>query len=214
MMNLVDVRDYGAVGDGTTDDQAAFVAAEQAANGRKVFVPAGTYFIGSSLSLNEWVEFEGKLVMAAGDILSLTKDYDLPKYIDAFGGDEELAFKKAFQALLNGSDHETLDLGGRRVTITEPLDLQAIEGSRQSFAQRRVIRNGQLYVADGPGWDVDVTISAASYSTSNDDRLTSVTNVANIQVGSLVQGTGVGREVYVREVNVAAQEIRLFWSAI
>lgn len=209
MMNLVDVRDYGAIGDGTTDDHAAFVAAEQAANGRKVFVPAGTYFIGSSLSLNEWVEFEGKLVMAAGDILSLTKDYDLPKYIDAFGGDEELAFKKAFQALLNGSDHETLDLGGRRVTITEPLDLQAIEGSRQSFAQRRVIRNGQLYVADGPGWDVDVTTSAASYSTSNDDRLTSVTNVANIQVGSLVQGTGVGREVYVREVNVAAQEIRL-----
>lgn len=209
MMNLVDVRDYGAIGDGTTDDHAAFVAAEQAANGRKVFVPAGTYFIGSSLSLNERVEFEGKLVMAAGDILSLTKDYDLPKYIDAFGGDEELAFKKAFQALLNGSDHETLDLGGRRVTITEPLDLQAIEGSRQSFAQRRVIRNGQLYVADGPGWDVDVTTSAASYSTSNDDRLTSVTNVANIQVGSLVQGTGVGREVYVREVNVAAQEIRL-----
>jgi hypothetical protein len=209
MMNLVDVRDFGAVGDGTTDDHAAFVAAEQAANGRKVFVPAGTYFIGSSLSLNERVEFEGKLVMAAGDILSLTKDYDLPKYIDAFGGDEELAFKKAFQALLNGSDHETLDLGGRRVTITEPLDLQAIEGSRQSFAQRRVIRNGQLYVADSTEWDVDVTTSAASYSASNDDRLTSVTNIANIQVGSLVQGTCVGREVYVREVNVAAQEIRL-----
>lgn len=209
MMNVVDVRDFGTVGDGVTDDHSAFVAADQAAAGRNIFVPVGTYNIGSSLTLNERVEFEGKLMMDAGDILSLTKDYDLPKYIDAFGGDEELAFCKAFQALLNNSDHETLDLCGRRVTITQPLDMHAIEGSRNSFAQRRVIRNGQLYVVSGSAWDVDVTTSAASYSASNDDRLTSVTNAANIQVGSLVQGTGVGREVYVREVNVAAQEIRL-----
>ena len=209
MTNVVDVRDYGAVGDGVTDDHAAFVAADQAADGRKIFVPAGTYHVGSSLTLSERVEFEGKLSMDAGDILSLVKDYDLPKYIDAFGGDEELAFRKAFQALLNNADHETLDLGGRRVTISEPLDLQAIEGSRTSFAQRRVIRNGQLYVADNAAWDVDVTTSAATYSAANDDRLTSVTNVANIQVGSLVQGTGVGREVYVREVNVGSGEVRL-----
>ncbi|MGH1577380.1 glycosyl hydrolase family 28-related protein [Planktotalea sp.] len=209
MMNIVDVRDFGAIGDGTTDDHAAFVAADQAADGRKIFVPSGTYFIGSSLTLNEKIEFEGQITMDAGDILSLVKDYDLPKYIEAFGGDEELAFRKAFQALFNNADHETLDLGGRRVTITEPLDMHAIEGSRDSFAQRRVIRNGQLYVSDGPEWNVDVTTSAASYSTSNDDRLYNVTNVANIKVGSLVQGTGVGREVYVREVNVAAKELRL-----
>lgn len=209
MMNIVDVRDYGAIGDGITDDHAAFVAADQAANGRKIFVPGGTYFIGSSLTLNEEMEFEGKLEMDAGSILSLTKDFDLPKYIDAFGGDEELAFRKAFQALLNNADHETLDLGGRRVTITEPLDMQAIEGTRTSFAQRRVIRNGQLYVSDGSAWDVDVTTSSASYNSSNDDRLYNVSNIANIKVGSLVQGTGVGREVYVREVNVAAQELRL-----
>ncbi|MGB7318925.1 MAG: glycosyl hydrolase family 28-related protein, partial [Planktotalea sp.] len=209
MMNIVDVRDFGALGDGTTDDHAAFVAADQAADGRKIFVPAGTYLIGSSLTLNERVEFEGKLEMAAGDILSLTKSFDLPCYIEAFGGDEELGFRKAFQSLLNNADHETLDMCGRRVTITEPLDMQAIEGSRTSFAQRRVIRNGQLYVAEGTAWDPDVTTSAASYSTANDDTLYSVSNVANIQVGSLVQGTGVGREVYVREVNVATSEVRL-----
>ena len=209
MMNIVEVRDFGAVGDGVTDDHAAFVTAEQAAERRKILLPAGTFYIGSLLTLTEVVEFEGKLTQDAGDILSLVLDYGLPKYIEAFGGDEELAFRKAFQALLNNADHETLDLGGRRVTITEQLDLQAIEGSRNSFAQRRFIRNGQLYVADGPEWDVDVTTSVASHSASNDDRLTAVTNIANIQVGSLVQGTGVGCEVYVREVNVAAQEIRL-----
>lgn len=209
MMNIVDVRDFGAVGNGVSNDHAAFIAADQAANGRKVFVPSGTYRVGSSLTLNERIEFEGKLDMDAGDILSLTKDFNLPKYIEAFGGDEELAFRKGFQALLNNADHETLDLGGRRVTITEPLDMQAIEGTRNSFAQRRVIRNGQLYVSSGPAWDVDVTTSDASYDTADDDRLYNVSNVANIQVGSLVQGAGVGREVYVREVNVAAREVRL-----
>ena len=34
MMGLVDVRDYGAVGDGVTDDSAAFNAADNDANGR------------------------------------------------------------------------------------------------------------------------------------------------------------------------------------
>lgn len=42
------VRDYGAVGDGTTDDTAAFIAAGnalQAAGGGKLLFPAGTYVI-------------------------------------------------------------------------------------------------------------------------------------------------------------------------
>ncbi|MEN8892130.1 MAG: glycosyl hydrolase family 28-related protein, partial [Planktotalea arctica] len=80
MMNIVDVRDFGAVGNGVSNDHAAFIAADQAANGRKVFVPSGTYRVGSSLTLNERIEFEGKLDMDAGDILSLTKDFNLPKY--------------------------------------------------------------------------------------------------------------------------------------
>ncbi|MET7751566.1 right-handed parallel beta-helix repeat-containing protein [Micromonospora sp. NPDC005367] len=41
----VDVRTYGAVGDGTTDDTAAFTAALAAAAGSVVFVPAGTYVV-------------------------------------------------------------------------------------------------------------------------------------------------------------------------
>ena len=34
-------------------------------------------------------------------------------------------------------------------------------------------------------------------------------NIANIAVGSLVEGTGVGREVYVKEVNVGSQSLTL-----
>lgn len=45
-----DVRDHGAVGDGTTDDTAAFAAAIQACNaagGGHVIVPSGTYVTGA-----------------------------------------------------------------------------------------------------------------------------------------------------------------------
>ena len=42
MIDLVDVRDYGAKGDGLTNDLAAFQAADLAAGGRTVLVSAGT----------------------------------------------------------------------------------------------------------------------------------------------------------------------------
>lgn len=49
------VRDYGAVGNGTTDDKAAFIAAFDAAEAaggyRTVYMPPGTYAISGSLSL-------------------------------------------------------------------------------------------------------------------------------------------------------------------
>lgn len=43
--DTLNVKDFGAIGDGATTDTAAFVAA--AAVGRDVFVPAGTYIVGS-----------------------------------------------------------------------------------------------------------------------------------------------------------------------
>lgn len=208
MMNWVDVRDFGAVGDGATDDSAAFEAADQAADGRRILVSKGTYYLGQSVELNNRLQFEGHVVMPTEAILSLTKDFDLPTYIDAFGGDEEMALRKAIQSLMNNADHESLDLAGRRVTMTEPLDVQAAVPNRTTYAQRRVLRNGQLR-AEGTGWSAATTTSQATYSASNKWRLTNVSNIANIEKGSLIQGAGVGREVYVKDINVGQQEITL-----
>lgn len=209
MLSLVDVRDYGAVGDGVTDDSAAFELADAAADGRRVLVPAGTYFLGDTVNFSSDVVFEGTVTMPDDKMLLLTKNFDLPAYVAAFGN-EELAFRKAFQALLNNSDHESLDMGGLKVTVAGPIDMAAAVPNKSSYATRRVIRNGQLEATGaGSAWDTAVVTSQATYSAANARRLSNVVNVANVPVGALVEGAGVGREIYVTAKNVGAQEITL-----
>ncbi|MEL7097287.1 MAG: glycosyl hydrolase family 28-related protein [Pseudomonadota bacterium] len=208
LVSVVDVRDYGAIGDGTADDTEAFEAANTASGGRTILVPEGTFRLTDTVTFDHPVKFVGKVTMPMDKMLLLRRNFDLPNYMEAFEN-EELAFKKAFQALLNNVDHESLDMGGRSVAVSAPIDMQAIS-NRTSFATRRVIRNGQLTTSGTSAWQTDVVTSQATYSPSNDTRrLTNVTNVANIQVGSLVTGNGVGREVYVRSVNVGQQIVEL-----
>ncbi|WP_130858971.1 glycosyl hydrolase family 28-related protein [Gracilibacillus phocaeensis] len=60
--NLYNVKDYGAVGDGTTDDSTSFQnALDQAdtAGGGTVYVPAGRYKIDSHLTVGTNVELRG-----------------------------------------------------------------------------------------------------------------------------------------------------------
>ncbi len=216
MMDWVDVRDFGALGDGTTNDRDAFVAADAAAAGREVMVPEGTYHIASSLTINSPIRFEGTLSMPDGARLSLNQNFDLKGYSEAFG-DDVLGLKKGLQQLFNQSDHEGFDLCGRRVILDEPLDIQAIVGNKNTFANRRMIRNGQLSAATSTGWDDEVTARSATWSASNPRELTGVSNVADIPIGALVTGpVGVGREVYVIGKNEAQGRVQLssaFWGA-
>ncbi|MCV6823572.1 MULTISPECIES: glycosyl hydrolase family 28-related protein [Halocynthiibacter] len=209
MMDWVDVRDYGAIGDGVTDNAAAFNAADAAANGRQVLVPEGVYALASNVTFESPVRFQGQVTAPKEVRLSLTKNFDFGSYVDAFGGDEVLALEKAIQALFNFTDHESLDLQGRRIELTRPIDVQDVVNNISTYAIRRVIRNGQFNVLADPAWDTDVVTSTASYSASTSTELTNVANIANIQPGSLVEGNGVGREVYVKSVNVGAQTLTL-----
>ncbi len=75
MMDWVDVRDYGAIGDGSTNNFDAFTAADNAANGRVVMVPAGVYRLNGSFTFENEVRFEG-----AGDVFDddVVDSYDAP----------------------------------------------------------------------------------------------------------------------------------------
>ncbi|MEM6304094.1 MAG: glycosyl hydrolase family 28-related protein [Pseudomonadota bacterium] len=207
-VSRINVIDYGAIGDGVVDNAAAFALANAAANGRTVFVPEGNFYLGSDTSFDTKVEFEGRVTMPTAAQLLLRRNYDLPSYIEAFE-DEQLAFRKAFQALLNNSDHESLDMGGRKVWVTAPIDMQAAVPDRQFFSTRRAIRNGQLEAGPSPDWDDDVVVSQATYSPANARTLINVSNINNIQVGSLITGNGVGREVYVTEKNNGTNTITM-----
>jgi hypothetical protein len=208
MLSLVDVTDFGAVGDGIQDNTPAFEAADAAANGRRILVPEGNFRLNNTVSLDHEAIFEGTVTMPTDRMLLLRRNFDFPSYADAFGS-EELGFRKAFQALLNNVDHESLDLKGRMISVTAPIDMQAAVPNRTSYATRRVIRNGQLSAVGGAAWDTEVVTAQGTYSTSDTRKLTNVSNIANIPVGALVEGNGVGREVYVREKNSGAGELTL-----
>ncbi len=207
MIDLVDVRDYGAVGNGTTNDVAAFQAADAAAQGRTILVSEGSYNLPGNITINSPIRFVGTVVMPAANRLVLTRNYDLETYSRAFGSDLE-GFRRALQSLFFFSDHVTFDMSGRRVDVTAPIDVSALSGLT-SFSNRRVLRNGSLNAIAGTAWNPDVVTSVATYSVTNSTTLTAVANVANVPVGALVEGTGVGREVYVKSKNVGAGTIEL-----
>jgi hypothetical protein len=208
LMGWVDVRDYGAVGDGITDDRQAFLAADADANGREVVVSKGTYYIGSSLTLNSPVRFEGHLLMPNSARLLITSNFEYKTYEAAFGNERE-ALTRALAALFNFTDHDSLDLGGRRIQLDSPIDVHAAVGNKNTFGNRRVIRNGQLEATNSAAWNTVTVTSAAGWASASPKTLSNVTNVANIAVGSLVTGTGVGREVYVASKDDAAKTITL-----
>lgn len=208
LVGAVDVRDFGAVGDGSTDDSAAFVAADNAAKGRAVYVSPGEYFLGESVTINNPVRVAGTVQMPADAVLILQRDLDLPTYADIFGSESD-GLARAFQALLNSGTHDSLDLCGRSVQLSEPLDMSAAVPNRDSYATRRVIKNGQVEAANSSNWEDTVVTSIATFDPANPYFLEGVANVANIPVGALVEGVGVGREVYVRDVDVASNTVRL-----
>ena len=215
LMDWVDVRDYGAIGNGVADDTAAFVAADAAAAGRSVLVSAGTYKLTAHATINAPVRFEGTVSMAAGLRLSCLRNYDIDTYAAAFGNEAE-GLKRAIGVLFYLPDHVTFDLQGRRIILTEPIDVAAAAGL-DTLAQRRVLANGHIAAATSTAWDDTVVTSVATYTPASAPlSLTGVVNVANVPVGARVSGTGVGREVYVTSKNVGAGTVQLsvpLWGA-
>jgi hypothetical protein len=209
LMDWVDIRDYGAVGDGVTDARAAIAAADAAANGREVLVPAGDFFVGSNVTFTNPARFEGRIVTPDDVRVALDQNFDLDGYAECFG-DEVLGLKKGLQQLFNQSEFEAFDLCGRRIILDEPLDVQGVVGNRNTYANRRVLRNGQFAAATSSNWEDEVTTREGAWVASNPREITGLSNVDTIPVGALVSAPqGVGREVYVSAKNAAQSKITL-----
>ncbi len=214
LMDWVDVRDFGAVGDGQADDQPAFVAADRAARGRGVLVPEGRYRLGGDHTFESAVRFVGTLVMDPDHALDLKRNFDLGSYLDAFG-DSAVAFQKALQVFLTSNSQTILDMGGRTIELSEPV-VPSLPAEGVRVDAKRVLRNGRIRCRKGADWGDQTTVSTAAYDRADPYVMRSVEALSEIVPGSVVTGDGVGREVYVTAVDLKEGTLQLsqpLWKA-
>lgn len=91
--NIIDVRAYGAVGDGDTDDAAAIQAAIDASAGKVVYLPAATYHIESGLTVtaeDTKIVGDGKDLTiiesnSASPIITISNDEPIIKGLTLYG---------------------------------------------------------------------------------------------------------------------------------
>lgn len=120
---IVNVRDYGAVGDGTVDDTAGFQeAADAALAGGMVFVPAGTYNI-SEVILPDYVSLVGldnrnctlKATIADTEYVIKTGSYSV---IADIGVENNCISTTATESSCILVDNDTCDIINCRLAIT------------------------------------------------------------------------------------------------
>lgn len=119
-VDVINVKDFGAVGDGVTNDTAAFQAAYNAANdGSVIFVPSGSYLITSSLGVTKnvvWVIY-GK---AAGPTAPYFNQGYIKGTIRQFDGAKTLSYEDG--------DLITNPINGANWAIPFSLDFTSSQG--------------------------------------------------------------------------------------
>jgi len=138
------VAQYGAVGDGVTDDYEAFRQAIKAAEptGGTVFVPAGVYYVSNCLQLPQGVILRG--------------EYDSPE-VSGYGGGTTIItdyaktgmFELPFVALSSCSGVRNMAFYYLNQSFTDPLDLAPCIGFGASAAGT-TLENVMIYNASYP----------------------------------------------------------------
>lgn len=75
--NVINIKDYGAIGDGVTDDTDAINAALAAAQNGTLFIPTGTFLISGTLHVRTNTEIVG---CGAESVIKLAASYSLTAY--------------------------------------------------------------------------------------------------------------------------------------
>lgn len=93
--DIVNVKDFGAAGDGTTDDTASFTAA--AATSRYVFVPGGTYKLTEDVSGSFFCFEDVSITGTNGAVNGATTLYGIPADMVNRHGAQTISGAKSFQ---------------------------------------------------------------------------------------------------------------------
>lgn len=167
--DIVNVKDFGAIGDGIANDTAAIQAAltYAAANNKVVLIPGGIFSINAVIQANVRVIFEGVLKCGydsnVAGIHLRAQPFKITDYFMQYcngvyasvnaqggsGGDLNMG-RAALQAAVNdwlrNKTYFTLDLEGRRVVLNNTINIDAdlVQSIPGDFEQRRFFSNGKL----------------------------------------------------------------------
>ena len=135
---IANVRNYGAVGDGVTDDYAAIIAARNSLGGAGViYFPAGTYKCNTSIVLNQNGQvIRGQRAVNTRLLFNIPAVMETSHSIKITGGGAG-----AWQSMTAG-----YGFGSRTITVTNPTAFVAGE-----YAETRQV-NDPSWALPTPGW--------------------------------------------------------------
>lgn len=121
LREMVSVKDFGAAGDGVTDDTTAIQNAISAALHKTLFFPTGQYLVSSSIALNTYVSLqgEGPLVFTASTYSSgsvLVKSATMTAPLLAITADEANVSNLGFRGLA-GNTGDGIFITARKVAL-------------------------------------------------------------------------------------------------
>lgn len=174
---VVNVRDFGAVGDGAADDTAAFqqAIAQSTLTKNPVYVPMGTYKITDTLTLD-------KQLMTGDNHASYTADYQtLPTIVPADPGDWAIRLKDGGAISGLNIQHPTDQVTARQFATTVVLDGV---GTRVSNVKISFPWAGIESIGENTGRAViqDVFIAAPARLGMRIDTGWDATTISNVEV--------------------------------
>lgn len=160
--NAVNVRDYGATGDGTTDDSSAIQAAINASSsGSVVFFPGGTYIIGTTVYLKSSRTYRGT---GRATVIKQKANTTLTYMLDILSSEPIPRTDMIIEDLFFDGDraHNTAYTGGSGFTQNNGIRLfNCIDCTMRNVTVRHTGRDG--VVLDGTGGDYDHTTATCHF---------------------------------------------------
>ena len=174
--DMVNVRDFGAKADGTTDDTSAFQAAAAAASGKAVFVPQGSYkvtdsvsgffvsdgYVDANASYVEVWSIQGnhdniELLEKALTLSSPSQQKNFPNYMSLRGTDyyfQSICYDSYRERFVLGAENTDNSLKGYLYALTDLFDTSTVAVSKDIYGghfndMSYDVKNDAIYLCPG-----------------------------------------------------------------